>query len=83
MNNDNTTLLCPTCKAVTFICVNEPQMLKDCAQDIAGYLNDGYIPKTMTTAEFRNYEQGFGCKCPKWKQNELFAQPTHTMPAND
>lgn len=72
MSDTNTALLCPDCKAILFVCNNDRSVLENSASDLAEGLSEGYLPVTLSNDEVRGYKAGFGCKCPKYEQLEMF-----------
>lgn len=65
---------CKDCGSMFFASVNDPKypMDKDTAKEIASYLQEGHIMKTITDKEVR--ENFGGCRCGESKQLDLFQE---------
>lgn len=57
----NTAAICPDCKRLVFVCVNE--IVREYARDIAGFVRKGFLIQQMDTESVRNTE--FRCTCVK------------------
>lgn len=59
---------CLGCGRVVFAVVDEPELIKECADDIMQLVTEGHAIEHVPHQYVRD---NFGCNCPKWTQSDL------------
>ena len=69
-NPDCIIATCPECKAVIFVCVNEPRVLDgEMFKDVAAMVKEGYSVNHVTLAEFRELPFGHPKTCSNYQRS--------------